>query len=83
MMRFATETVSRTFGRKENLILETFGADSGASEMIYCYGMVGVATTLYMQQIIYRKDFYYDTTMYYVSMLSDEDKRMVADEIMK
>ena len=82
-MRLATETVNKTFGRKENIVFEAFGVDSGASEMIYCYGMVGVATMLYMQQIIYRKDFYYDTTMHYVSMLTDEDKRKVALEILQ
>ena len=82
-MRFATETVNKTFGRKENIIFEAFGETSGVSEMIYCYGMVGVATMLYMQQIIYRKDYYYDTTMHYVNMLNDEDKRKVALEILK
>ena len=83
MMRFAAGTVNRAFNIKEDhLLLDALGRESGLTDIFYCHGMVGVVVMLYLQQIIYRKDYFYDTTMYYVSMLSEEDKKRVAKEIL-
>ena len=82
MMRFAAGTVNRAFGIKEDLLLDAFGRESGLTDIFYCHGMVGVLVMLYLQQIVYRQDHYFDTTMYYVSMLTDEDKHRVAQEIL-
>ena len=84
MMRFAAGVVNRAFDIKEDhLLMDTVGRESGLTDIFYCHGMVGVVVTLYLQQIVFRKDYYYDTTMYYVSMLTDEDKRRVATEILR
>lgn len=84
MMRFAAGTFNRAFNIKEDhLLLEIVGRESGLTDIFYCHGMVGVVVTLYLQQIVFRKDYYYDLTMQYVSMLNDDDKQRVATEIIK
>ena len=84
MMRFAAGTINRAFNIKEDhLLLDTVGRESSLTDIFYCHGMVGVVVSLYLQQIVFRKDYFYDTTMYYVSMLSDEDKQRVAAEILR
>lgn len=74
MMRFAAATVNRAFGIKEEILINMLGRESGLTDVFYCNGMVGVVVMLYLQQIVYRKDYYFDVTMTYVSMLSDYDK---------
>ena len=81
-MRFAAGTVNRAFGIKEDILLEAFGRESGLTDIFYCHGMVGVIVLVYLQQIVYRKDFLIELTMYYVSLLSDDDKQRVAHEIL-
>ena len=44
--------------------------------------MVGVVVMIYLNHIVYRKDYNFEAAMHYVSMLSDEDKHRVAQEIM-
>ena len=82
-MKFALGTVNRAFGIKEEFLLDAFGQDSGLTEIFYCHGMVGIVVMLYLNHIVYRKDFNYDNAIHYVSMLSDEDKHKVALEIIE
>jgi uncharacterized membrane protein YuzA (DUF378 family) len=74
MMRFAAGTVNRAFGIKEDLLTDTLGRESGLTDVFYCHGMVGVFVMIYIQQIVFRKSYYFDTVMYYVKLLSDEEK---------
>ena len=78
MMRFAAGTVNRAFGIKEETLLNIVGRESGLTDVFFCHGMVGVVVMLYLNQIVYRKAYYYDVTMNYVNMLSDSDKHRVA-----
>jgi uncharacterized membrane protein YuzA (DUF378 family) len=73
-MRFAAGTVNRAFGIKEDLLTDTLGRESGLTDVFYCHGMVGVFVMIYIQQIVFRKSYYFDTVMYYVKLLSDEEK---------
>ena len=66
MMRFAAGTVNRAFGIKEDLLVEAVGRESGLTDIFYCHGMVGVVVMLYLNQIVFRKDYYFDVTMAYV-----------------
>jgi hypothetical protein len=74
MMRFAAGTVNRAFGIKEDLLTDTLGRESGLTDVFYCHGMVGVFVMIYLQQIVFRKSYYFDTVMYYVKLLSEEEK---------
>jgi len=77
MMRFAAGTVNRAFGIKEDILTDTLGRDSGLTDVFYCHGMVGVFVMLYLQQILFRRSYYFDTVMYYIKLLSDEEKAKV------
>ena len=74
MMGFAAGTVNRAFGIKEDLLTDTLGRESGLTDVFYCHGMVGVFVMIYLQQIVFRKSYYFDTVMYYVKLLSEEEK---------
>jgi len=74
MMRFAAGTVNRAFGIKEDLLTDTLGRESGLTDVFYCHGMVGVFVMIYLQQIVFRKSYYFDRVMYYVKLLSEEEK---------
>ena len=78
MMTFAAGTVNRAFGIKEERLLDAFGRESGLTDIFYCHGMVGVVVMIYLNHIVYRKDYNFEAAMHYVSMLSDEDKHFVA-----
>ena len=82
MMTFAAGTVNRALGINSELLLEAFGQASGITDIFYCHGMVGVVVMIYLNHIVYRKDYNFEAAMHYVSMLSDEDKHRVAQEIM-
>ena len=82
MMTFAAGTVNRALGIKEELLPDTFGRESGFTDIFYCHGMVGVVVMIYLNHIVYRKDYNFEAALHYVSMLSDEDKHRVAQEIM-
>jgi len=82
MMRFAAGTVNRAFGIKEEILINIMGRESGLTDVFFCHGMVGVVVMLYLQQIVFRKDYYFDVIMTYVSMLNDKDKNRVAQEIL-
>ena len=82
-MTFAMATINKSFGIKEEFLKEAFGRDSGLTDLFYGHGMVGILVMLYLNHIVYRKDFNYDNALHYVSMLSDEDKHRVALEIME
>jgi len=50
LMKFAASTLNRAFGLKEehDLLAETFGRDSGLSDVFYCHGMVGLMVAIYL-----------------------------------
>jgi len=75
MMRFAAGTVNRAFGIKEDLLTDTLGRESGLTDVFYCHGMVGVFVMFYIQQIVFRRSYCYDTVMYYLKLLSPEEKQ--------
>ena len=63
---------------KENgILVNTLGRESGMTDVYYCHGMVGVFIMLYLQQILFRKSYYFDTVMYYIKLLSDEEKQRI------
>ena len=84
MMRYAARTLNKAFGMSaepSTFLVDTLGRESSLLDIFYCHGMVGVFVMTYLNQIINRQVFYFETTMYYVSMLSDEDKARVAQMI--
>ena len=84
MIKFAARTIDRSFGiKQETLLVDALGRDSGLTDIFYCHGLVGVVVMLYLNHVVYRKDHYFEMTMHYVSMLTDEDKDRVAREILK
>jgi len=82
MMRFAAGTVNRAFGIKEDILAENLGRESGVSDVFYCHGMIGVLVMLCLQQIVYRKEFYFDSAMHYISILGEEDKARIVSMIL-
>lgn len=39
--------------------------------------MVGVFVMLYLQQVLFRSNYYFDTVMYYCELLSNEERQRV------
>lgn len=54
--------------------MNVLGKESGLTDVFYCHGMVGVFVMLYLQQILFRNSYYFDTVMYYIKMLSEEER---------
>lgn len=56
------------------MLIDFLGKESGLTDIFYCHGMVGVFVMFYLQQILFRKMHYFDTVLYYIKLLSDEEK---------
>ena len=74
MMKFSAAIMQKAFGLKEDTLVDTFGRDSSLTDIFYCHGMIGVLVMLYLQKVVYRKDYYLDTAHHYINMLSGEEK---------
>lgn len=77
-VRLAAGTLDRALQIKEDGYLVTiFGRESSLTDVFYCHGMVGVFVMLYLQQIMFRSSYYLDIVMYYIKMLSEDERKQL------
>ena len=39
--------------------------------------MLGVVTMVYIQQVMFRRSYYFDTVLYYIKLLSDDERKQL------
>lgn len=77
-VRLTAGTLDRAFQIKEQgYLVNILGRESGLTDVFYCHGMVGVFVMLYLQQFLFRNSYYFDTVMYYIKMLSEEERQQL------
>jgi uncharacterized membrane protein YuzA (DUF378 family) len=66
-MRLVAGTIDRAFQiQQHTMIVSILGDSSSLTDIFYCQGIVGVFTTIYLTQVLFRERFYFDNAMYYI-----------------
>ena len=56
------------------MIVSILGDSSSLTDIFYCQGVVGVFTTIYLTQVLFRERFYFENAMYYIQLLSADER---------